>query len=142
MEDRAEGLGGTFTYCTLGDPIELDKILQGEGLPEWEALGRVLFHMATSKPLDDAAMNADAFYLGGADGQHVWLKYRNDLDWLKSPDAALSLSFAKHVASTAPTEKHLVIAPARHVSQKMLREQNLNVEFVPLPFALYRLERD
>ncbi|NBB81582.1 MAG: site-specific DNA-methyltransferase, partial [Verrucomicrobia bacterium] len=50
VEERAEGLGGTFTYCTLGPPIELDKILTGEALPEWEALGAVLFHAATLKP--------------------------------------------------------------------------------------------
>lgn len=29
VEERAEGLGGSFTYCTLGDPVELDKILSG-----------------------------------------------------------------------------------------------------------------
>jgi len=34
-----------------------------------------------------------------------------------------------------------VFAPARFVSQKMLNEQNLPVEFAPLPFALYRIER-
>ena len=27
VAERAEGLGGTFTYCTLGDPVELDKLL-------------------------------------------------------------------------------------------------------------------
>jgi len=35
----------------------------------------------------------------------------------------------------------LVFAPARFVSQKMLKEQNIPVEFVPLPFSLYRIER-
>jgi adenine-specific DNA-methyltransferase len=34
-----------------------------------------------------------------------------------------------------------VIAPARFVSQKMLAEQNIPVDFVPLPFALYRIDR-
>ncbi|PWS21514.1 site-specific DNA-methyltransferase, partial [Enterococcus faecium] len=33
VAERAEGLGGSFTYCTLGDPVELDKMLTGETLP-------------------------------------------------------------------------------------------------------------
>ncbi|WP_282182755.1 site-specific DNA-methyltransferase [Aliiroseovarius marinus] len=142
VADRAEGLGGSFTYCTLGDPIELDAILTGESLPEWEGLGRILFHMATSQPLDAGAMDEGRFYLGTHAGIHVWLIYKPDLDWLKSPEAALNLSFARAVAEGAPEDRHVVFASARHVSQKMLADQGLPVEFAPLPFALYRLERD
>ncbi|MCV6547095.1 MAG: site-specific DNA-methyltransferase [Cohaesibacter sp.] len=142
VANRAEGLGGSFTYCTLGDPIELDAILTGESLPDWKALGRILFHMATSQPLDAGTMEEGRFYLGTHAGTHVWLIYKPDLDWLKSPEAALNLSFARAVAKGAPDDRHIVFAPARHVSQKMLADQGLPVEFAPLPFALYRLERD
>lgn len=141
VADRAEGLGGGFTYCTLGDPIELDAILTGETLPGWEVLGRILFHMATSRPLEAGAMDEGRFYLGTHAGRHVWLIYKPDLEWLKSPEAALNLSFARSVSACAPDERHIVFAPARHVSQKMLADQGLPVEFAPLPFALYRLER-
>ena len=71
----------------------------------------------------------------------MWLIYRPDLDWLKSPDAALTLTRAEAIAASAPEMRHLVFAPARYVSQKMLGDFNLRVEFVPLPFALYRLDR-
>ena len=141
VKDRAEGLGGAFTYCTLGEPVELDRVLTGETLPAWDALGAVLFHMATSQPMDAGGANEAAHYLGQTDAQHLWLIYRPDLDWLKSPEAALSLSFAKAIAAEKSDKPHLVFAPARHVSQKMLDAQNLPVEFVPLPFALYRIER-
>lgn len=141
VEDRAEGLGGSFTYCTLGKPVELDAILQGTDLPEWQALGGALFHMATSQPIDPAKINEMANYLGATEAQHLWLIYRPDLDWLKSPEAALSLSFANKIAAENPDKPHLVFAPARHVSQKMLNEMGIPVEFVPLPFALYRMER-
>ena len=80
-------------------------------------------------------------YLGETDGQHVWLIYKPDLDWLKSPEAALTLTRAEAFASTDPEKRHLVFAPARYVSQKMLAEQSIPVEFVPLPFALYRIDR-
>lgn len=141
VKDKTEGLGGSFTYCTLGDPVELDKVLSGETLPPFDGLGSVLFHMATAHAFDPTAMREDDFYLGAVEGQHVWLIYKPDLDWLKSPDAALTLKRAKSFAETDPDARHLVFAPARYVSQKMLAEQNIPVEFVPLPFALYRIDR-
>ncbi|MCY4152013.1 MAG: site-specific DNA-methyltransferase [Aestuariivita sp.] len=98
VEERAEGLGGSFTYCE------------------------------------------SEFHLGATEGQHVWLIYRPDLDWLKSPEAALTLKRAKELAATDPEARHLVFAPARYVSQKMLAKQNIPVEFIPLPFALYRID--
>lgn len=141
VAERAEGLGGTFTYCTLGEPVELDKILTGKALPSFAAIGSVLFHMATSRVADPAGMKEAEFYLGETESQHVWLIYRADLEWLKSPEAALTLKRAKAFAETRPGKKHLVFAPSRFVSQKLLDEQNIPVEFVPLPFALYRIER-
>ncbi|WP_300585087.1 site-specific DNA-methyltransferase [Marivita sp.] len=141
VQDKTEGLGGSFTYCTLGDPVELDKVLSGETLPPFDGLGSVLFHMATARAFDPAAMREDDFYLGAVEGQHLWLIYKPDLDWLKSPDAALTLKRAKSFAETDPDARHLVFAPARYVSQKMLAEQSIPVEFVPLPFALYRIDR-
>lgn len=141
VTERAEGLGGNFTYCTLGQPVELDAILTGKDLPGFDALGGILFHMATWQPVPQGQTDADAFLVGMVNGTRVWLIYRPDLDWLKSPDAALTLTFARQVAEAHPGERHLVFAPARYVSQRLLDAEGLAVEFVPLPFALYRVER-
>lgn len=147
VEERAEGLGGTFTYCTLGDPIDMDSLLTGESLPSFEALASVLFHAATNAPLPTESMETDALgqpghgYVGEAAGVHVWLIYQPDLEFLKSSDAALTLAKARSIAETREG-RHVVFAPARFVSQKMLNDANLPVEFAPLPFALYRVERE
>jgi len=138
---KRDGYGGTFTYCTLGEPVALDKMLNGETLPPYLGLGAALFHMATNRALDPTFVREDDFYLGMAQDQHVWLIYKPELDWLKSPDAALTLTRAKAFAATDPQKRHLVFAAARFVSQKMLVDLNLPIEFVPLPFALYRIER-
>ena len=135
------GSAGSFTYCTLGDPVELDKLLTGETLPTYEGIGSALFHMATNRAMEPQEVREGDCYLGAAGGQHVWLIYKPDLDWLNSPEAALTLTRAKEFASSDPEKRHLVFAPARYVSQKMLAEQNVPVEFVPLPFALYRIGR-
>ena len=141
VANHTEGLGGEFTYCTLGDPIDMDKILTGESLPSFGELGAVLFHTATSRTFDPAKMNEATGYLGEAAGQHFWLIYRPDLDWLKTPQAALTLTFARQIAEPDKTARHVVFAPANHTSPKLLDGERLNVEFAPLPYALYRVER-
>ena len=141
VAERTEGLGGTFTYCTLGPPVELDKILTGMDLPAYEALGSVLYHMATNRTLESGAIRQSDFHLGEHGNQHVWLIYKPELDWLKGPDAALTLGFARKIATDYPGKDHLVFAASRFVSEKLLGEEGLRVEFVPLPFALYRIEK-
>jgi adenine-specific DNA-methyltransferase len=140
-DEYKTGLGGAFTYCTLGNPVELDKVLSGETLPQYAGLGAALFHMATNHALDPSTVREGDFYLGSTESQQVWLIYKPDLNWLKSPEAALTLARATAFAASDPSKRHLVFAPARYVSQKMLTEQNIPVEFVPLPFALYRIDR-
>ncbi|MDE0083871.1 MAG: site-specific DNA-methyltransferase, partial [Gammaproteobacteria bacterium] len=92
VAERTEGIGGSFTYCTLGRPLELDKLLTGEALPSFEGLGAALFHMATNRAFDPKAAHEADWYLGEADGQRVWLIYRDDLDWL-NPDPAVGSVF-------------------------------------------------
>ena len=77
----------------------------------------------------------------------MWLVYRPDLAFLKSADAALTLSRAQAMAEwgharqegqegqSAP-KRHLVFAPAKYLSNAQLRAQG--IEFAALPFALFR----
>ena len=139
IAEKTEGLGGTFTYCTLGKAVELDRLLTGEVRPSYEALGSMLFHMATNRPLDSKNLRPQDFFLGESNGLYVWLLYKPDLDWLKSPEAALTLERARAFVEHAPDRRHLVIAPTRYVSQKILAEENLPVEFAPLPDALFQI---
>ena len=135
------GLGGNFTYCTLGDPIDMDRILTGDDLPAFDALGAILFHMATNQTLDTATIRVDDYYLGATETEHVWMIYQPDQRWLKSPDAALTLTRARAIAATDTDKKHLVFAAAPFVSRKILNDENLKVEFAPLPDSLYRVVR-
>ncbi len=143
ITERAEGLGGSFTYCTLGDAIDMDRMLTGETLPSFGQLGALLFHMATNEAIDPAKVSGQDGhgYLGESAAFHVWLIYKPELDFLKSRDSALTLAKAKAFAETKPGKRHLVFAPAKFVSQKLLDEAGLPVEFAPLPWALYRVER-
>jgi adenine-specific DNA-methyltransferase len=144
-EETAPGLGGEFTYCTLGTAIDVDLILSGDALPDLPAIAGLLWHTATATPLDSAnttpaADIADGLHkLGTHGGRTYWLHYKPDLAWLKSGEAALSLSMARAVAATADGN-HLIFAPAKFVSRELLARERLDVDYAPLPFALYRLE--
>lgn len=145
IDEVTPGLSGDFIYCTLGEPIEMDSILSGAALPDETAMAGLLWHTATATPLPPDAMTAapeigdGVARLGEFAGRTYWLIYRPNLDWLKSADAALSLTKARTIAATAPGN-HLVFAPAKFVSRELLSRERLDVDYAPLPFALYRLE--
>jgi adenine-specific DNA-methyltransferase len=140
ISERVEGLGGEFTYCTLGEPVELEKLLSGAHLPAFDALGAWLFYTATGGSLPSAPKDAAPWYLGEAKDRHVWLVYRPELAFLKSPEAALTLTLAKTLhawgAARGDGKGHLVFAPAKYLSNRQLLEHG--IAYAPLPFALYR----
>jgi adenine-specific DNA-methyltransferase len=143
VNKKTEGLGGVFTYCSLGEPIDMDKLLTGERMPKYEALGAWLFHTATGEAVKAKAIDQSNWFLGESAGFFVWLVYKSNLDFLKSRDAALTLELAERIAkmkdAKGANKRHLVFAPAKYVPNKMLLP--LGVEHAPLPFALYRVEK-
>jgi adenine-specific DNA-methyltransferase len=138
ITDKVEGTGGGFTYCTLGEPIDIDKILTGENLPDYKSIGSWLFHTATGEALSVSAVKEKDFFLGESSTYYVWLIYKPDLNFLKERDSALTLDFAEKIAKKKG-KKHLVFASAKYVPNKTLLP--LGVQFAPLPFALYRVEK-
>jgi adenine-specific DNA-methyltransferase len=136
ISERVEGLGGEFTFASLGESIDPEGILSGRTLPDYENLGAWLFYTATGGTLNKRKVKAKDWYLGEAQNRHLWLVYKPDLGFLKSAEAALTLSLAKKLREKYPQKGHLVFAPAKFLSNKQLLEHG--VEYAPLPFALYR----
>ena len=90
-------------------------------------------------------MKESAFYLGETDKAHIWMIYKPDYDWLRSPDAALTKSFAEAVlkkdGKKNKQKKHLVLAASNYLRGAIAREGELSlVEHVPLPYALFHRE--
>jgi adenine-specific DNA-methyltransferase len=139
IKERVEGLGGSFEFYTLGEATDLDAILTGKWLPDFATLGGWLFHTATGKPIEPAAIKPDDWYVGETPAYYVWLIYKPDLEFLKSRESALSLPVAEKISKARTGKRHLVFSPAKFVPNKLLLP--LGVEHVPIPFALYRLEK-
>ena len=58
-ENLKSGLGGSFTYCKLGDEISPEKMLAGENLPDYETLARHLVYTATGQAPDKVRNTKD-----------------------------------------------------------------------------------
>ena len=146
VKEKTEGLGGCFTFCTLGNEMDVDKILTGQDLPDYKALAHILFYTATNQSLKARSIKEEEFYLGKTDTQHIWMLYKPDINWLRSDASALTLSRARQMARKDRRKEHLVFSPALFVSRKVLKEEKLaNVAYAPLPpqlFDLYRKPKD
>lgn len=138
ITEMAPGLDGSFTFCTLGEPIEIENLLTGKGLPGFEALARYVFYTATGQSLETvAAPSADGF-IGETGLFRIHLFYQPDTAWLRSNEAALN---AERVAAIAKGNKSgkrsIVFAVAKFMSQKELTKER--IEFCQLPYAVHRI---
>ena len=141
VEKTTPGLGGSFTYCTLGDPIDIESLLTGKGLPSFEALARYVFYTATGQSLEKVGEPAPDGFIGETELFRVHLFYQPEKEWLRSNDAALN---AERVAAIEKSNKSgkraIVFAVAKFMSQKELTARR--IEFCQLPYAVHRILGD
>lgn len=141
ITEQAPGLGGSFTYCTLGEPIEIESLLTGKALPSFEALARYVFYTATGQSLETvAAPSADGF-IGETGLFRIHLFYQPDTAWLRSNEAALNAEkVAAIVKGNSSGKRSVVFAVAKFMSQKDLTKER--IEFCQLPYAVHRILGD
>ncbi len=138
VDKFASGIGGSFTYCTLGEPIQIESLLTGEGMPSFDALARYVFYTATGHSLDTVAKASADGFIGETDLFRIHLFYRPDSEWLRSNDAALNADKVEVITKNNATKKRtIVFAVAKFMSQKDLTEKR--IEFCQLPYAIHRI---
>ena len=141
VRETAPGLGGSFTYCTLGDPIDIGSLLTGESLPSFEALARYVFYTATGHSLAKVGEPAPDGFIGETDLFRVHLFYQPDREWLRSNEAALNAERVTAIDKNSKTGKRaIVFAVAKFMSQKELTSRR--IEFCQLPYAVHRILGD
>jgi adenine-specific DNA-methyltransferase len=142
VTEKTEGLGGSFTFITLGPEMTLDKLL-ADGLPAFDSLAKYVFFTATGRTLSDVAkQKVNTFgFIGETDIYRVHLHYHPDKNWLRSNDAAFTEKLADEMlAANKVKKKLLVFAAAKFMSQRELSRQG--VEFCQLPYAIHRILGD
>ena len=131
-----EGLGGSFTYCTLGTPIDVDGMLTGEALPEYSELAAYLLHTASGLAANGQlqAQNDDGLFHSNGDTDY-YLLYRPDIEWLRSNEAILSEEQAQRIHDGG--KKAVVFASDKYMSQRFLSD--MGITFCQIPYELHRL---
>ncbi len=132
------GLGGSFTYHTLGDPIDTEQMLTGDQLPAYSALAAYLLYTASGASAGAAnltSQNQDGlFHADETSAYH--LLYEPDLDRLCAPDLMLTETRANRIANAAraQSKRAIVFGPGKYISQRALTQ--LGVTFCQIPYEM------
>ncbi len=134
-----EGLGGSFTYCTLGEPIEVEAMLTGKNLPTYTALATNLLFTAEGISIEDDVLdqkNNDGLFYSD-DKNDYYLIYKQDFDYLRSNEAILSMEHAKRIqdSSTENGKKAIVYAAGNYIGQRELTK--MGIAFCQLPYCIH-----
>ena len=134
-----EGLGGSFTYCTLGEPIEVEAMLTGKKLPTYTALATNLLFTAAGISIEDDTLeqkNDDGLFYSD-DKNDYYLIYRPDLEYLRSNEAILNLEQAKRIQDSSHKngKKAIVYAAGNYIGQRELTK--MGIAFCQLPYAIH-----
>jgi adenine-specific DNA-methyltransferase len=133
------GLGGSFAYCELGEPMELERFFAGEGrAPERDAVARYVAWTATGETLVSAD-GSDGF-VGHAGNYRLHLLYQPDSEWMRSNEAMLDLTTAERIAKSAKGDggkPTLVFAAGKLMGQRILT--SLGLTFCQLPYSVHRI---
>lgn len=136
---REGGLGGSFTYARLGEPLFSEYKNFGKKLPDWETLARYIFYTETSHDADAKAFKPATGFIGSTDaagGTSYYLHYTPD----DEENARVSLLTLAETIKRDPN-KNLVIYAERiwlHADElaKFEAENNRNVRPMLVPFGL------
>ncbi len=144
-ETLKEGLGGSFTFCELGQEINIENLLKGKKLPSYDELARYAFYTATGLTLDNVEQGAD-YYIGETENYRVHLVYKPDIVFLRSGDSALNMPLAQSISNARKDSKTgggksaLVFATHKFMGQKELTE--MGITYCQLPYAIHRVMGD
>ena len=135
-----EGLGGSFTYHTLGEPIDAEGMLTGAALPSYSALASYLLHTASGSSAPTVALerrNDDGLFYS-TDSTDYYLLYEPSLDWLRSKAAVLNKEQAERIAAASCQDGHraIVFAVDQYMGQRRLT--GMNITFCRLPYEMYQ----
>ena len=136
-ESLKNGLDGSFSYFEIGNPLELENILDGESLPKYSELARYVFYTATGEEFNEGAVDKEKNFIGESRQYQVYLFYEPQV--LKLRNLALTLEMAMNLPPLKEGKRRLVFAPTKYLDQEHL--DSYKIDFAQLPFEIYELAR-
>ena len=140
-EKLKQGLGGSFTYCTLGKEMNEENLIKGKSLPSYKVLADYVYYVATGRTLDKVNQNED-FYVGKTDQDTAFFViYKPNIKFLRSKESAVNLDRKNQIQKIMyqkKCEKAIVFATA-HYFDSANELANEGITFCQLPFAIYKV---
>ena len=133
-----DGLGGSFTYCTLGETVDAEGMLTGDSLPKYQTLANYVAYTATGSKLEVKADQKN-YCFGDTKDIRFYLIYEPTLEFLESNESALDAKRAEQIAKEckAAGKKAYVYASHKFMSQKELTP--MGITFCQLPYSIYQI---
>ncbi len=135
-----EGLGGSFTYCELGDPIELEGMLSGDSLPAYSELAAYLLQAASGISAGVESLerqNMDGLFYR-AEATDYYLLYEPDVEWLAGNEGMLNLERSRRIRDSSRGEGKgaVVFGPGKYIGQRELT--GMGITFCQLPYEMHK----
>lgn len=140
-----KGIGGSFTYCELGNPIDIDSFFGNAiNMPSYEQIASYIAFTATGEALSKPPKKPRKdWFIGEVNGTRLHLIYKNDTDFMKSGAAALTEDLANEIAKSNTSGKAAyVFGAVKYLSQKELSSSEYRIQFCQLPYSIYRIMGD
>ena len=139
-ESLRTGLGGSFTYCTLGEPIDVESMLTGRSLPDFPTLAAYLLHTSAGLSAGDVtlqAKNDDGLFYSN-DTTNFYLLYQPDVDYLSGNEAMLNEERAMRISASCRQTgvQAIVFGPGKYIGQRDLT--SMGITFCQLPYEIHR----
>lgn len=140
--ERVDGLGGTFTYARVGEPLLGEYKDFGDELPSYEDLARYVFYTETSREFPGANKRRNPAWdkRVGRIGEHAGRSYYLLYEPTEERGRGLNRAFLSDVASRDSNPELVVYCERLAVHQDELRifrrEHGKRIRHMLVPFQL------
>lgn len=137
--ENVAGLGGSFTYARVGDPLFTEYRDLGEKLPPFEDLAKYIFYTETSREIDLKKIDSETGFIGSTDaggGTAYYLLYTPN----RQEDRELSTTALTALAKREKARHWVVYCEKIWIHpdelRKFEREHKITVRPMLVPFDL------
>ena len=131
-ESLKKGLGGSFTYATLGNAIDFEKIVKGIDLPKYEDLASTLFLQVTGQSFSKSEIDEKNWFIGETKKYRVYLIYKKDPKFLQNRDAMLTPDLLdKMKEDKKKGQKIIIFAAGRYVDSEYIDKAGAIFCYIP-----------
>ena len=124
-----EPLGGSFTYCTLGDPLDVNQMLAGN-LPDYSTLATHLLYTATGVSVNKKLRqkNKDGLFYSFNDMDY-YLLYKQNMKYLQSDKSLLDYKHAERIRTVG--KNATVFGTGTHMDKLELARMKISFASIP-----------